>query len=82
VSEDQERPTLDNWPCGTCGRPVPAELAYADMETLTLLCPECIRAKLGPCEVCGAKIRAAAYQHLPTGRVICEPCVVKMGATN
>ncbi len=79
VSEDQERRTLDYWLCDSCGKPVPAELAYADMETLKLLCPEYIRARLRPYEVCGAKVRSAVYQHLPTGRLICEPCVVKKG---
>ena len=59
---------------------IPAERAYADMETLTVLCPPCFREKLRPCEECGSLIRAAAYQHLSTGRVLCEPCVVKKTA--
>lgn len=71
---------MDYWPCDSCAMPVIAELAYADMETLTLLCPECLKRKLKPCEVCGTKIRSAAYQHLPTGRVVCEPCVLSKGA--
>jgi hypothetical protein len=69
----------DFYPCDSCGHLIPAERAHADMESLTLLCPECLGRKLRPCELCGAKIHAAAHQHLPTGRVICEPCVVKRG---
>jgi formylmethanofuran dehydrogenase subunit E len=47
------------------------------MGTLDVRCPECLRAALKPCEQCGAMIRASAYQELATGRVLCEPCVVK-----
>jgi len=50
------------------------------METLTVLCPPCFKEKLRPCEECGSLIRAAAYQHLSSGRVLCEPCVVKKAA--
>jgi hypothetical protein len=47
------------------------------METLTVFCPRCLGEKLRPCEQCSAMIRAAAYQELATGRVICESCALK-----
>jgi formylmethanofuran dehydrogenase subunit E len=77
MSEEQERPPPDFYPCDSCGHLIPTERAYADMETLTVLCPQCLPEKLKPCGQCGAMIRAAAYQELGTGRVICEPCVLK-----
>jgi formylmethanofuran dehydrogenase subunit E len=55
---------------------VPAEKAYAPMETLDVFCDACLLEKLKPCEGCGSLIYASAYQHLPTGRVLCEPCVL------
>lgn len=64
------------WRCESCGTAIPTELAFASMESLELLCAECLEANLKPCEDCGARIRASAYQHLPSGRVVCEPCAV------
>jgi hypothetical protein len=47
------------------------------METLEVRCLSCLREVLKPCEECGALIRASAYQHLPSGAVPCESCVLK-----
>lgn len=66
----------DDYPCEGCGSPVPAERAFAPMETLEVRCPSCLRDVLKPCDDCGTLIRASAYQHLATGRVICEPCAL------
>jgi ribosomal protein L37AE/L43A len=60
----------DVWRCDACSAPVSPEYAYAPMESLEVLCRNCIDAKLKPCEECGARIRASAYQHLPTRRVL------------
>jgi formylmethanofuran dehydrogenase subunit E len=46
-----------------------------------VLCDPCLRERLKPCESCGSLIFASAYQHLPTGRVVCEPCVLKQGSS-
>lgn len=75
-SEPEELP-VSFYPCERCGAPVPAERAFAPMETLEVLCPACLREALKPCESCGAPIRASAYQHLPTGKVFCEPCALR-----
>jgi hypothetical protein len=76
MSEDQ--PSYPEfYPCDSCAQPVPSEKAYAPMETLDVFCESCLREKLKPCEACGNLIFASAYQHLPTGRVICESCVVR-----
>jgi formylmethanofuran dehydrogenase subunit E len=75
-SEREELPA-GPYPCERCGNSVPAERAFAPMETLEVLCPACLREALKPCEGCGAPIRASAYQHLPTGKVLCEPCVLR-----
>ena len=80
MSEKDLGPIPELCPCDSCGHLIPTERAYADMETLTVLCPPCLQEKLRPCEECGSLIRAAAYQHLSSGRVICEPCVVKKTA--
>lgn len=78
-SVDGEQNSLppEFYPCEECGRMIPADYAYAEMETLEVRCPECLRAALKPCDRCGAFIRASAYQELGTGRVICEPCVLR-----
>jgi len=70
-------PQPEVYPCDACGKPVRAEVAFAQMENLELRCAECLREVLRPCEICGSLIRASAYQHLPSGRVLCEPCVLK-----
>jgi DNA-directed RNA polymerase subunit RPC12/RpoP len=70
-------PQPEVYPCDSCGKPVRAEVAFAQMETLELRCADCLREVLKPCESCGGLIRASAYQHLPSGRVLCEPCVLK-----
>jgi formylmethanofuran dehydrogenase subunit E len=76
MSEKDLGPIPEFCPCDSCGHLIPTEQAYADMETLTVLCPRCLQEKLRPCEECGSLIRAAAYQHLSSGRVLCEPCAV------
>lgn len=63
--------------CESCGRPLPSEQAFAPMETLDVWCSSCLREVLKPCDECGTLIRASAYQHLPTGVVVCEACVLK-----
>lgn len=68
---------MTTWNCDSCGTEVALEAAYAPMETLELLCRDCLREKLQPCSSCGARILASAYQHLPTSEVLCEPCAVK-----
>jgi ubiquitin len=65
------------YPCDSCGHLIPTERAYADMKTITVLCPRCFQERLRPCEQCGAMMRAAAYQELATGRVICESCALR-----
>lgn len=67
----------DFYPCEGCGRPVLAERAFAAMQTLDVFCEPCFLQKLNPCEGCGTLIHASAYQHLPTGKVLCEACVLK-----
>ena len=71
-----EPPSSASYPCESCGQPVPAEKAYAPMETLDVFCDACLREKLKPCEACGSLIFASAYQHLPSGRLICEACAL------
>lgn len=63
--------------CDSCGALVLPERAFAPMETLDVFCGGCLREKLKPCEGCGDPIFAAAYQHLPSGRVLCERCVLR-----
>lgn len=63
--------------CESCGRSVPAEKAFAPMETLDVFCADCLLKRLKPCEECGSLILAPAYQHLPTSRVLFEPCALK-----
>lgn len=63
--------------CDSCGRSVPAEYSFALMESLEVRCPYCLRELLQPGGMCGTLIRASAYQHLPTGAVLCEPCVLQ-----
>jgi formylmethanofuran dehydrogenase subunit E len=65
------------WRCDLCGASIPDDIAFAPMETLELLCASCLGENLKPCEACGAPIRASGYQHLPSGRVVCEPCAVR-----
>ncbi|MDQ5872671.1 MAG: hypothetical protein M3547_10775 [Acidobacteriota bacterium] len=69
-------PSGPPWSCDSCGEAVPEDVAYAPMETLELLCRSCLEEKLGACEECGGRIRVSAYQHLPSGRAICEPCAL------
>jgi formylmethanofuran dehydrogenase subunit E len=77
IEEADEPPPPEFYPCDSCGQPVPAERAFAPMETLDVFCDACLSAKLKPCEECGNMIYASAYQHLPTGQVLCEPCTLK-----
>lgn len=74
--------TSEAWRCDACTAPLPPESAYAPMESLEVLCRSCLEGRLEPCDECGSLIRAAAYQHLPTGRVICESCVIKSISAN
>jgi len=48
--------------CEACGRHVPAERAYASMETLDVYCDPCLREKLKPCEA--QSVRRSSY-HAP-----------------
>jgi formylmethanofuran dehydrogenase subunit E len=74
---EREGPPVSFYPCERCGSPVSAERAFAPMETLEVLCGVCLREALKPCESCGTLIRASAYQHLSSRKVLCEPCVLK-----
>jgi hypothetical protein len=65
-----------DYSCDSCGRRVAAAHAFAPMETLEVRCVGCLRSGLKPCAKCGTLIRASAYQHLPSGAVLCEPCVL------
>lgn len=76
-SRHNDPAAASDYPCDSCGRSVPAEYTFAPMETLEVRCPSCLREVLKPCEECGTLIRASAYQHLATGAVICEACVLR-----
>lgn len=76
MEDERDSDPPETYPCEGCGKPVPAADAYADMETLTILCGPCLSSRLKPCKACGARTRAAAYQHLPSSRVVCEKCVL------
>lgn len=77
MNHEREEFPISFYPCERCGGPVPADRAFAPMETLEVRCPACLLEVLKPCEECGALMRASAYQHLPSGKVFCEPCVLK-----
>lgn len=64
--------------CEGCGRPLPNDVAFAQMESLEARCVDCLKGLLKPCEECGVAMLASAYQHLLTGRVVCEPCVLTL----
>lgn len=76
IETDREEPPSGPYPCERCGSLVPAEGAFALMETLEVLCRECFQQVVRPCESCGKPVGPASYQHLRSGRVICEPCVI------
>jgi formylmethanofuran dehydrogenase subunit E len=77
MSEKDLGPIPELCPCDSCGHLIPTEPGLRRHGDAEVLCPPCFQEKLRPCEECGSLIRAAAYQHLSSGRVLCEPWVVK-----
>ena len=54
MSEKDLGPIPELCPCDSCGHLIPTERAYADMETLTVLCPRVFKRSSGRVKSAGA----------------------------